>query len=207
MKKSLAVLHLRTKVPSRVLHLAGKVQLNMTTNVETFPQPDPTMEKLDAELTKLGDILSSKDGRKVINQSIVDQTDVVHTLLKNLCVYVNTVAKGDKMTIVLSGFDCSKDAVTRPLPDKAMIKRIEDGRVRCSAKIYIYVLANANRYKVEITTDLNNPTGWRTVLDHGSLNTLEIEGLGYLEETYIRVTGGNTHGWGMPSEPVLFVAR
>ena len=207
MKKSLAVLHLRTKVPSRVLHLAGKVQLNMTTNVETFPQPDPTMEKLDAELTKLGDILSSKDGRKVINQSIVDQTDVVHALLKNLCIYVNTVAKGDKMTIVLSGFDCSKDAVTRPLPDKAMIKRIEDGRVRCSAKIYIYVLANANRYKVEITTDLNNPAGWRTVHDHGSLNTLEIGDLTYLQETYIRVTGGNTHGWGVPSEPVLFVPR
>jgi len=207
MKKSLAVLHLRTKVPARVLHLAGKVHLHMTTNVETFPQPDPDMKELDAELTKLGDLLSSKDGRKVINQSIVDQTDVVHALLKNLCIYVNTVAKGDKMTIVLSGFDCSKDAATLPLPEKAMIKRVEDGKVRCSAKIYIYVLANANRYKVEITTDLNNPTGWRTVLDHGSLNTLEIEGLGYLEETYIRVTGGNTHGWGMPSEPVLFVAR
>lgn len=207
MKESLAVLHLRTKVPSRVLHLAGKVHLNMTTNVETFPNPDPDMKELDTELTKLGDLLSSKDGRKVINQSIVDQTDVVHAVLKNLCVYVNTVAKGDKMTIVLSGFDCSKDAATRPLPEKAVIKRIEDGRVRCSAKIYIYVLPNANRYKVEITTDLNNPAGWRTVLDHGSLNTLEIGDLGYLQETYIRVTGGNTHGWGVPSEPVLFVPR
>lgn len=207
MKESLAVLHLRTKVPSKVFQLAGKVHLNMTTNVETFPQSDPTMEKLDAELTKLGDLLSSKDGRKVINQSIVDQTDVVHALLKNLCVYVNTVAKGDKMTIVLSGFDCSKDAATRPLPEKAVIKRIEDGRVRCSAKIHIYVLANANRYKVEITTDPNNPAGWRTVLDHGSLNTLEIGSLTYLQETYFRVTGGNTHGWGMPSEPVLFVPR
>jgi hypothetical protein len=207
MKKSLAVLHLRTKMPSKVLHLAGKVHLNMTTNVEAFPQPDPTMEELDTELTKLGALLSSKDGRKVINQSIADQTDIVHRLLKKLCVYVNTVAKGDKMTIVLSGFDCSKDAATRPLPEKAVVKRIEDGKVRCSAKIYIYVLANANRYKVEITTDLNNPAGWRTVLDHGSLNTLEIGNLTYLQETYIRVTGGNTHGWGVPSEPVLFVPR
>lgn len=207
MKESLAVLHLRTKVPSRVLHLAGKVHLNMTTNVKTFTQPDPTMEKLDVELTKLGNLLSSKDGRKVINQSIVDQTDVVHALLKKLCVYVNTVSRGDKMTIVLSGFDCSKDAATRPLPEKAVIKRIEDGKVRCSAKIYIYVLPNANRYKVEITTDLNNPAGWKTVLDHGSLNTLEIGDLTYLQETYFRVTGGNTHGWGVPSEPVLFVPR
>lgn len=207
MKKSLAVLHLRTKVPSKVFQLAGKVHLNMTTNVEAFPHPDPDMEELDAELTKLGDLLSWKDGGKVINQSIADQTDIVHKLLTNLCVYVNTVARGDKMTIVLSGFDCSKDPATRPLPEKALIKRVEDGKVRCSAKIYIYVLANANRYKVEITTDLNNPAGWRTVLDHGSLNTLEIGDLTYLQETYFRVTGGNTHGWGVPSEPVLFVPR
>ncbi len=207
MKESSAVLHLRTKNPTKVSLLADKVHAGISANPETFVHPDPGMDELKTELTKLDGFIVAKDGSKLINQAIIDQTDVVHGLLKGLCFYVNKLAKGDKGIILLSGFDCNDQPEERPIPGKVVIRRVVDGKVPCSVKIYIERLANADRYKVEISTDRNNPTLWRTVCDYASLNNLEVRDLLRLQEIYIRITGGNVHGWGMASEPIAFIPR
>jgi hypothetical protein len=207
MKESSAVLHLRTKNPAKVSSLADKVHAGISTNTETFVYPDPGMDEFKTELKKLDGFIVAKDGSKLINQAIIDQTDVVYGLLKGLCFYVNKLAKGDKGIILLSGFDCNDQPMERPIPGKVVIRRVEDGKVPCSVKIYIERLPDADRYKVEISTDRNNPTLWRTVCDYGSLNNLEVRDLLRLQEIYIRITGGNIHGWGMPSEPIAFIPR
>jgi len=207
MKTNMAVLHLKNKDPQKVYNLAGKVSTNMVTNKLVFPNPDPTMEAFGVEITKLDACIKSKDGSKQKNQALADQAEVVHGMLKSEIIYVNKVADGDKAIILLSGFDCNEEATTKDIPGKVLIKRIEDGSVSCSAKIYIEALADADRYKVETATALTEVTDWKTVLDFGALNKLEIRNLIRRREIYIRVTGGNTHGWGMPSEPVVFIPR
>ena len=207
MKTNMAVLHLKNKDPQKVYNLAGKVSTNMVTNKLVFPNPDPTMEAFGVEITKLDACIKAKDGSKQKNQALADQAEVVHGMLKSEIIYVNKVAGGDKTIILLSGFDCNEDSTVKDIPGKVLIKRIEDGSVSCSAKIYIEALVDADRYKVETATALTEVTDWKTVLDFGALNKLEIRNLIRGREIYIRVTGGNTHGWGMPSEPVVFIPR
>lgn len=207
MKTNMAVLHLKNKDPQKVYNLAGKVSTNMVANKLVFPNPDPTMEAFGVEITKLDACIKAKDGSKQKNQALADQAEVVHGMLKSEIIYVNKVADGDKTIILLSGFDCNEDSTVKDIPGKVLIKRIEDGSVSCSAKIYIEALVDADRYKVETATALTEVTDWKTVLDFGALNKLEIRNLIRGREIYIRVTGGNTHGWGMPSEPVVFIPR
>ena len=83
---------------------------------------------------------------------------------------------------------------------------MEDGNVACSAKIFVDSLDEADRYKVEISTTSAEPSSWKTVLDFGALNKMEIRNLTRGQEFFIRVTGGNTHGWGIASESVAFIS-
>jgi hypothetical protein len=207
MNTSTAVMHLRYKTAQKVYNLAGKVCTNMSANESIFPNPDPSIKELKAETTKLGDALNAKDGSKIKNQAILDQTEVVFSMLKVLIFYVNKVAGGDKGIILHSGLDCNKERVVHSIPDKALIRRIDDGSLFCSAKIYLDPLYHANRFKVEITATPEDATSWKKVLDYGAINKLEVPNLAYGQKIYIRVTGGNTHGWGTPSEPVVFIPR
>jgi hypothetical protein len=207
MGTSIAVLHLRYKDPRKVYNLAGRVCTNMLDAASVFPNPDPSMKVFVDETAKLGDVLNAKDGSKIKNQAIVDQTDVVFRMLKSLANYVNKVAGGDKGIIFLSGFDCNNERVAHSIPGRALIRRIDDGSVFCSAKIYLDRLYHANRFKVEITTTPDNAETWKIVLDFGGIDKLEVRDLAYGEKIYIRVSGGNTHGWGTPSEPIVFIPR
>ena len=207
MKSFTAVLHLKSKDPQKVYQLAGKVSSNLTTNATIFTDPDPKMADFTTEVTKLDTLIKSKDGSKQKNQAIEDQTNVVYGMLKALIIYTNKVANGDKTIVLLSGFDCNNEPASRQIPGKGLIKRVEDGSVVCSAKIYVESLPDADRYKIEITSNLAEPSSWKTLLDFGSLNRLEIRDLLRGQEIYIRVSGGNTWGWGVPSEPVAFIPR
>ena len=207
MKTSTAVLHLKSKHPQKVYNLAGKVNSNMVANSQIFTSPDPTMEDFGAEVTKLDTALKEKDGSKVKNQAIIDQVEVVYAMLKLLLIYVNKVANGDVSVILLSGFDCNSEPVTHDIPGKAVIKRIEDGSVVCSAKIFMDAMADADRYKVETTFTPEIADSWKTVIDFGGVRRLELRDLAAGQKIYIRVSGGSTFGWGTPSEPVAFIPR
>jgi hypothetical protein len=207
MKTNSAVLHLKNKDPQKVYNLAGKVHTGIEASKTTFTTPDPTMEAFGTEVTKLDTALKAKDGSKLKNQTIADQTEVVYSMLKSLIIYVNKVADGDMAIILLSGFDCNSEPAQHDIPGKALIKRLEDGSVSCSVKIYMDALADADRYKVETTSTPEDADSWETQIDFGSLKKLEIRDLVAAQKIYIRVSGGNTHGWGVPSEPVAFIPR
>jgi len=207
MKTNTAVLHLKARDPQKVYNLGGRVYTSILAAKSTFTTPDPTMEELGVEVTKLDAAIKAKDGSKLKNQAIVDQTDVVFGMLKSEIIYVNKVANGDMAIILLSGFDCNNEPMEHGIPGKALIKRIEDGSVPCSAKIFLDALTDADRYKVEITITPDDAESWKTVIDFGGLNRLEIRDLTTAQKIYIRVSGGNTHGWGVPSEPMVFIPR
>ena len=207
MKKNTAVLHLKGVDPQKTYNLGGRVYTNMLAAKLIFNDPNPTIEVFGAELTKLDTAIKAKDGSKVKNQAVIDQAGVVYGMLKLLVFYVNVVADGDMSIILQSGFDCNNDPVQHGVPTKAVIKRLEDGSVPCSIKIYMVALTDADRYKVETTLTPDDEESWETVIDFGGLNKLEIRDLVALQKIYIRVSGGNTHGWGPTSEPMAFIPR
>jgi len=205
MKSFTAVLHVKTPTPEKVAKLAGKVLSGLTSSATTYKEPDPPLKNLETELNSLNTLMDSKDDSKQKNQAIIDQAAVVYALLKEYIIYVNKIAKGDKAIILLSGFDCNDERESRQIPEKCVIKRLEDGSSVCSVKIYVETLEDADRYKVEIATDINGP--WVTVLDYGSVKKLEIKDQVRGQIIFIRVSGGNTLGWGIPSEPAVFIPR
>ena len=68
-------------------------------------------------------------------------------------------------------------------------------------------LADADRYKVETTATPDDAESWESQIDFGGKNKLEIRNLVAAQKIYIRVMGKNTHGWGVPSEPMAFIPR
>lgn len=207
MKTNTAVLHLKNKDPQKVCNLGGKVNVTMEAHKSTFPTPDPTTEALGAEITKLDAAIKAKDGSKLKNLEVINQTEVVYAMLKTRLIYVNKIADGDVTIILLSGFDCSNEPVQHDIPDKAVIKRLEDGTVPCSVKIYMDALPEADRYKVETSTTPDDPESWVTQIDYGGLKKMEVRDLVAGQRISFRVSGGNTHGWGVSSEPVSFIPR
>jgi len=207
MKMNTAVLHLKSRDPQKVYNLSGKVYTSIFANQSIFQGADPTIEAFGTEVTKLDAAIKAKDGSKVKTQLIIDQTDVVYGMLKSLILSVNRIAAGDTAIILLSGFDYNNEPTQHDIPAKAVIKRLEDGSVACSVKIYMDALPNADRYKVETTTKPDDAESWETQIDFGGLKKLEIRGLVAAQKIYIRVSGGNTHGWGAPSEPMAFIPR
>jgi len=207
MKTNTAVLHLKSKDPQKIYNLSGRVSTSMDAAKTTFPTPDPTLEAFKMEITKLDTAIKAKDGSKIKAQAVIDQADVVYNMLKSLIMYVNKVADGDISIILLSGFDCNNEPVQHDIPGKPVIKRLEDGSVPCSIKIYMDALPNADRYKVETTTTPDDLESWETEIDFGSLKKLEMRDLTAAQKIYLRISGGNTHGWGTPSEPMAFIPR
>ena len=207
MKTYTAVLHIRNKEAQSVVSLADRVQTGMSTHKDVFTNPNPTLEEFGTEVTLLHTNITEKDGSKIKNHAVLDQTEVVYGMLKLLLYYTNIVANGDKAIILLSGFDCNDEPISRGVPGKAIIRRIEDGSEANSAKIFVESLDGADRYKLESTISLAEPVVWKTVLDFGTMTTLEDTGLPRRQEINYRVTGGNRHGWGLPSEPMMFFPR
>lgn len=202
-----AVLHVRPKEYNKVNLLAGKVHTGLTENAAQFPNPDPSMEVLLNENTLLSNLINTKDGSKQINQAILDQSQIVYNKLKLLADFVSRIANGNKSAILASGFDFNDDASSIGIPGKVVIRRVTDGSSVCSAKIFITALTEAKRYKVETSTTPNDSESWKIALDPASSRNIEIDSLPRGAEVFIRVVGGNSHGWGIPSDYVSFIPR
>jgi len=209
MKTSIvAVLHLASSKDSASIYvLGGRIFTAMFANQTIFPKPDPELEAFSDELKMLDSLMKAQDGSDRLIQSLANQSELVYASIKSLCFYVNKIAKGDKTIIGISGFDCKQEASEHPIPDKAIIKRIEDGSTEHSAKILVFVLDSADRYNVEITTTPIDSESWKLVLNAVSSKKLEITGLTRGQEIWFRVTGGNTHGWGPHGDAVAFVPQ
>jgi len=205
MKSFTAVLHCKVRDTEKLYHLAQRVHISLSSNPDLFVNPNPDLDKLQAEFSKMGNCLNAKDGSKQKNQAITDQSVVLCTLLKDYIVYVNKIAQGDRGIILLSGFDYNDEPAIREIPARALIKRIEDGSTPCSFKVYAERVDGADRYKVETATSIDGP--WTSVMDYASLRKLEVTDQTRGLLIYIRIRGGNSLGWGPPSEPASFMPR
>lgn len=202
-----AVLHIKAKDPLKINQLCTHVTTSMAGQKTMFPTPDPTLEVVNAENLKLTNLISADDGTKLSKETIQAQANVVLALLKQVVFYVNKVAQGDKVIILSSGFDCSNDpvSITAP-PGRPIIRKVTDSTTSCSVKVMVDAVTDADRYKLEIADSLTNPT-WVTYIDYATISKLEAKDLTRGKEIFVRVTAGNSCGWGEPSESASFIPR
>ena len=205
-RKYNAVMKITAKESQKVNNQGRKVVKKMGDNTAVYATPAPPLSQLTTENGVLTEKITDKDGSEEGNASILAQSQIVFDILKDLVDYANPIAGGDKVKVLMSGFPASAEPVTMPIPGKALIKRIENGLAPLSAKLFVESLLNAKFYKVETTLTPLDETSWVIALDPVSLFKMILTDLKADEKFYTRVTGGNIHGWGRPSEPVPFTA-
>ena len=205
----LAVLHIKSKTDyKKVGETASKVTKGLTDNVTVFPNPSPAVSEIKASNDLLHELsIKALGGGHADIVARDAQSVVVHALLKEELIYVNSIAKGDKAIILLSGFDCNCDRTPHPIPDKVIIKRVVSGIAEHSAKIYIESVPFGEQYWVEKSTNPSDDKSWETVGVFLSIHILEVFNLTRAQEISLRVAAGNSAGWGEWSEPVSFISK
>jgi hypothetical protein len=203
-----AVLHLDSSNDSiGVLLVGGRVLAALTTNKSTFQGLVPTLDVFASAYNLLESYINTKDGSTNLKFKIEEQSDLIFKYLKDYCNYVNFIAKGDKAIINLSGFETNNESTEHPIPQKVVIKRIENGKLEHSAKIYIITDKDADRYSVEMTKTPADSNSYALVINSGPSNNLEVNSLTRGVEVYFRVSAGNTHGWGPHSDVIGFIPQ
>jgi len=204
-----AVMDITVVERDKVRDLGYKAGKGIDNNVATFgTSTNPLIKAFLLEVDDLRDAIADEDGSTQKIAASEKKAEIVFDDLKLLLSFVNTgPAKGVKDLLLLSGFDVNKAPVTHDIPGQLVIKRIDDGAIANTAKVLIAPIPKedfVDRYKVETSTD---KITWTVVCETGNSNKLIITGTERGKEIFVRVTGGNTHGFGKPSEPIPFLPR
>ena len=211
----LAVMHCSPLQPKKLIALLNKVIAKLLANIGIYPSPSPTIVVLQAEVTPFANfIAAAKGGGNEATAARNKEAIKVHSLLKTELTYVNGIAKNDKDTILLSGFDASNEPTPAAIPDMPVIKSIEDGETSGSAKILLAKTSSPllstptkRTFIVEMTTDGTDDSSFKIVLMTGSSKNLVIPNLLRGVEVFIRISAMNAKGQSQYSVVVPFIPR
>ena len=208
-KKFIAVLHINSaKEVDNVHNLCTKVISSMAANATTFPNPNPTLAILTTENATLKTLIAdalSGNHQKV--QARNEQSQKVLNMLRNQANYVSMIANGDRAVILLSGFESGDEPSPHPIPDKVVIKRVEDGLEPHSAKIHIEPAGTDASYIVQSQKSTEPKGSWKTVLQTSNSKNIILENLERGVDIFIRISAINARGQGDWSETYTFMAR
>ena len=190
--------------------LALKVKNAMTLNATTFPGTAALVTQLGTDQATFAGYIANAKGNTTVKNQRNELAPIILADLQALLVPVNAVAKGNTAIIALSGFPTSADPTPQSIPAQVIIKRIVDGPITLSAKIFIESLKQPRlTYTVRTTTvagaGVNDPS-WKVVLQTTSMRKLIIPNLTHLQEIYVEVCASNAHGTGLYSDPMAFNA-
>ena len=204
-----AVLHLKSKTDCNgELDLGARVIAGLTANVDVFPSPSPTITELQtAYSTFLGLVNAALNGTHADIVARNEEAVVFYNLLKAELVYVNSVGNNDEALLLKSGFDTTKEKTKPEIPAKVVIKSIIIGEEEHSAKINIDRVADAKTYRMQVNTVSSTSEDWTLSNFSTSMFKLYIYGMTRGQETWIRVSAGNSSGWGEWSDPVSFISK
>ena len=206
-----AVMHCSPLQPKKLLTLLNKVISNLLTNVLKFPVPGTPVATLQVEVMPLTNtIAAAKGGGLEATAANNKEALKVHGLLKDGLPYINGIAKGDKDTILLSGYDASHEPQPAVIPDAPVIKSIENGPIHGSAKIKLEKTTGQKgkrTYIVEMTLTGDNLNSFHIILFAGSSKKLIIPNLIRGQEVYIRVAAMNAKGQSQYSNVVPFIPQ
>ena len=190
--------------------LALKVKNAMILNAATFSGTSALVTQLGTDQATFAGYVSNAKGNSTITNQRNELAPIILADLQALLAPVNAVAKGNTAIIALSGFPNSADPTPQSIPAQVVIKRIVDGPLTLSAKIYIQSLKQPRlTYTVRTTTVAGagpNDPSWKVVLQTTSMRKLIIPNLTHLQEIYVDVCASNTHGAGLHSDPMAFSA-
>jgi hypothetical protein len=219
-----AVLHCAVGEFAKVAELCQRVINFLTENVAIYGTPNPSVSDLETELGKLNVLIGQAKGNSIKKAERDAQCAVVFGMLVNELVYVNGVAKGDKVKVLKSGFDADKEPGAHGAPGVPVISKIKDGSMPRSAKISLSgPLPKYARYSVQVSLIPQGITPpplpgpgpeldpdqlpWNDVLEGMNSRELEVVDLPRGKDVLVRVRaalGSKKSAW---SDFYLFMPR
>ncbi|MBI3501446.1 MAG: fibronectin type III domain-containing protein [Bacteroidetes bacterium] len=210
-----AVMHCTPKQFGKLFQLLNKVIGKLTANSNIYGNPDPSLGVLQNEVVPFEKaIADAKKGGSEATEARNKEALKVHGLLKEELTYVNKVAKNDKDTILLSGFDASEEPEPAEVPDAPVIKKIDDGDSPGTAKIFLAKTTSPLLTKkqkltfiIEMTTTVSDESSFKTVLLTHNSKKLIVPNLVRGQEVFIRISVMNARGQSNWSTVVSFISR
>lgn len=133
-----------------LLARGGEIHLNMTTNVDIFPSPLPTMAAL---ATSIGDFtlaLNKAEKGSEVDKSIKnDRREDLTLLLESLGTYVLFTVDGDRTKAQMSGFRLAKDPSPMPPITKPENLKVTEGGNAGELNIKFKRVLGARSYMIQ----------------------------------------------------------
>ncbi|MBP7496173.1 MAG: fibronectin type III domain-containing protein, partial [Bacteroidales bacterium] len=208
-RKYKAVMRIRPKEYNKVADKADEVADSLETNVAKYPNPNPTIAEIRAQLLIVRNLIAKVNEGDRTQIGLRDESvNLLYQMLLNELIYVNIIGNNDRGILMLSGFEVTDEPNPQPVPDQVVIKRIVDGDIADSAKIFIVSLHLKNLiYYVEMTDTPELPASWKNILSTLNSRKLIINNLISGEKHYFRVRASNASGIGSWSQPVPFISQ
>ena len=178
----------------QVITLANVVADAINANPATFSTPDPSGDALkDAAVSAEASYRDAKHGNRDQRNRFKEDFQNLKNLLRTMCNYVNTVAKGNETIVELSGFNASK--IPSPVPTPIAAKNI--------SALYVYSPGKADvkwggsqyhkYYVLQVTTDPTDGNSWKDVATLTGRRYM-VQGLASGKLHYFRTVSVNSHG-------------
>jgi hypothetical protein len=223
-----AVLHCTVAQFVKVAALAQRVFDKITEFAALYTTPDPALNLLKIEIDKLNTLIGEAKGNSLKKAERDAQCEVVFDMLVKECKYANTVADGDKVKVLKSGFDADKTPESHGAPGTPVISSIVDGPELHSGKVKLAgPLPRGARYTVqtfEIPSNITPPIPpvpggppdpdfdpdelpWKEALESVSSRELVIPNLKKGKDTLVRVRAEDRSKKSNWSDMYLFMPR
>ncbi|MHB8261724.1 MAG: fibronectin type III domain-containing protein [Bacteroidia bacterium] len=210
-----AVMHCSPLQKKKLQTLLNKVIAGRTANATLFPLVEPAIGLLTAEVTPFADAIANAKGGGLTDTAVCNKESLkVHGLLKQGLPGVNKVADGDKDTILLSGYDASKEKEPAAIPNEPVIEKIKEGPIHGSLKIFLAKVTSTLLQKhvkrtliVEMKLHSADESEFKIVLFTGSKFKLIIPNLTKGVEVDIRVSAMNAKGTSKHSNVVSYTPQ
>src|SRR5688500_1287219 len=111
---------------SRIVELANRVIAKLKEHIADFASPVPTVTAFELEVDKLESLNGEAKGNTLKKAERDAQAIVVFNMMLELIVYVNGIAKGNKVLVLKSGFDADKEPQPAGAPAAPVIRSMKD---------------------------------------------------------------------------------
>lgn len=179
----------------------------MTTNIQYFPTPNPTLATVQASLDELQTAsLAAENRDRVAIAYRNEKKDELVALLRKLGIYVNLMADGNRIIALSSGFDVAKEPLPAPPITYVEAPVIMQGTNAGELLSKVKTVTGAKTYQYLISTDSQLPLN-KWTLQPSTYTKYLFKGLESAKRYYIRVAAVGVNNQTVYSEPTSFVTQ
>lgn len=180
---------------------ATQVTTSMTGNVN-FPSPIPTLEELrivNEEFRAMMAAAKSGDRTKIMMKN--QKREILVEMMNRLLRYVEMTANGDRLVLMSSGFDISKERSSAVELGLVESIKLNDGECSGELKMSCSGVAGARSYMFQYTEELlNGSTAWTS--ETATLSEHVFKGLTPGKKYWCRIVAIGSKNQQTVSEPV-----